>query len=133
MRDELSDFMNGSPVEFIAEFIGYGNMNFEGEVEYDNPLTYLITPMEFVNSEIPIAPMKIVDKTTIVRPISVNKRQINNISEMWIGCHLQAFPDGYDFNKGDILQAFGYIWAYTRKNMTRDFCFVPCSSITHLK
>lgn len=133
MRTELCEFMNGASVEFVAEFIQYGKMNFVGKDEFVNPITQLIIPIEIYDPEIPISPIAYMNKTTLVRPISINGIPINNITEMWIVQCLSSFPDGNLFKRGDKLQAYGHIRSYTRRNGTLDFCFVPYSAITKLK
>lgn len=135
MRKELSKFMNGESIKLVARFQRYGCMNFDGagRCTYTNPLTKLSIPMEFFEPEIPIDSKRFTDKTSLIEPLFINDTpvQLGKNSHMWVIQRLEC--QGQALKSGNIFQAYGHIEAYTRRNGTQDFSFVPYGGIEVLQ
>lgn len=122
MRKELSTYMNGEPVCLIGKVLGFGCNHFDGEkrLNHTDPQTCEIVPARFFPSNAASMPIKLIDKTTLIKPISINGIPIKNIDHMWISQH-------FLLSEGTVFMVHGHIDSYDRNSNGEcgDFCFVP--------
>ena len=122
MRTELSQFMDGEPVLLVGEIIKLGGYKFDGDAKASNvnPLTGFAFPAKFY--PVNIDPVKLIDHTTMIRPIRVNDIEIKNIDHMLVSRNM-------GLQEGTYFEAEGFIQSYTRKTETSSFCFIPCGGV----
>lgn len=121
-RTELSQFMDGEHVRLVGEIVKLGDYKFDGDAKASNvnPLTGFAFPAKFY--PVNIDPVKLIDHTTMIRPIRVNDIEIKSIDHMWVSRNM-------GLQEGTYFEAEGFIQSYNRKTETSSFCFIPCGGV----
>lgn len=121
-RTELSQFMDGEHVRLVGEIVKLGDYKFDGDSKASNvnPLTGFAFPAKFY--PVNIDPVKLIDHTTMIRPIRVNDIEIKSIDHMWVSRNM-------GLQEGTYFEAEGFIQSYNRKTETSSFCFIPCGGV----
>ncbi len=122
MREELAPYLRSmESVKMLVKVEKYLHYKMDGvsNLTVRDPATQLITPMFFAN------PLHLegLEKykfgnsptQTLVKPLTVNDIEINDIDHMIVWCDL-SLPIGAE------CEIFGYISGYVRRNETEDYC-----------